>query len=223
MRYRRFIHTECHLVHLGIPTISEAQQITTSRYLNLTTIAVFMAGLTASIMSTSPLNTTDKVDTVAISTFFASLVFGVSSAILSLTAMTWKKSIVFVFIPHSLFLLSFFDSCANFRRKPCYHLPPWAYSLFDSSPMISLFLSVGLFAIGLCFLAFSSGQVSHCQRNLPFILILIASYPEHGDFLNNNLLFELRCAHDNRSSIMVPRRTMELQLSSQTGGTAPSG
>lgn len=67
----------------------------TSRYLDLTTIATFLSGVTASMLQLS-VDDTSGVVAIGVNTLlFSSLVFSIASAINSLLVIAWRKSVVY--------------------------------------------------------------------------------------------------------------------------------
>ena len=84
------------LYPLGIPMISVAQRNKTSRYFDMTTVATFLSGVTASMIQTTADDAGTTVGVLTNTFFFSSLVFSIGSAINSLLVISWRRSIVFV-------------------------------------------------------------------------------------------------------------------------------
>ena len=80
---------------LGIPTIFTYQHYQTARYLNMTTIATFLSGVTVSMIQLSSSQSTNAIDTATNALFFTSLVFSTCSAVTSLLVMSWRSSNVY--------------------------------------------------------------------------------------------------------------------------------
>ncbi|KAL5504830.1 hypothetical protein ACEPAH_7493 [Sanghuangporus vaninii] len=121
----------------GVPVISSAQEVRSTRYLNLTTIATFLSAVTAIFLPISA-EQPDGALNVAVNTFlFASLTFSIASAINSLLALSWLKAIV---------------------RDPHSYMPFGVTACLNSGPMISLVVAAALFVVGLCLFVFSSSQ-----------------------------------------------------------------
>lgn len=93
------VYPQSYLRISGIPMIGFAQQNKTSRYFDMTTIATFLSGVTASMIQVTA-SASDTATGVAANTFFfSSLVFSIGSAVNSLLVMSWRRSVVFVHFP----------------------------------------------------------------------------------------------------------------------------
>ncbi|KAL5504826.1 hypothetical protein ACEPAH_7489 [Sanghuangporus vaninii] len=121
----------------GIPAIQKAQNNMSSRYLNMTTIAFFLSGTTASMLQVTEDSSSSTLGVAVNSCLFSSLVFSVSSAVNSLLVSGWRTSIV---------------------RDPDSALPIWLKVWLNAGPMISLLVSGAFFAIGICLFVFTPGQ-----------------------------------------------------------------
>ncbi|KAL5521229.1 hypothetical protein ACEPAG_9152 [Sanghuangporus baumii] len=121
----------------GIPAIQKAQNNMSSRYLNMTTIAFFLSGTTASMLQVTEDSSSSTLGAAVNSCLFSSLVFSVSSAVNSLLVSGWRTSIV---------------------RDPDSALPVWLRVWLNAGPMISLLVSGAFFAIGICLFVFTPGQ-----------------------------------------------------------------
>ncbi|KAL5532156.1 hypothetical protein ACEPAF_5720 [Sanghuangporus sanghuang] len=121
----------------GIPAIQKAQNNMSSRYLNMTTIAFFLSGTTASMLQVTEDSSSSTLSVAVNSCLFSSLVFSVSSAVNSLLVGGWRTSIV---------------------RDPDSALPVWLRVWLNAGPMISLLVSGVFFAIGICLFVFTPGQ-----------------------------------------------------------------
>ncbi|KAL5483364.1 hypothetical protein ACEPAI_8595 [Sanghuangporus weigelae] len=121
----------------GIPAIQKAQNNMSSRYLNMTTIAFFLSGTTASMLQVTEDSSSRTLGAAVNSCLFSSLVFSVSSAVNSLLVSGWRTSIV---------------------RDPDSALPVWLRVWLNAGPMISLLVSGAFFAIGVCLFVFTPGQ-----------------------------------------------------------------
>ncbi|KAH8109981.1 hypothetical protein DFH11DRAFT_843897 [Phellopilus nigrolimitatus] len=121
----------------GVPIICSAQQYKSSRYLDMTTIATFLSGVTASMLQVSVNDSTNATGIAANTFFFSSLVFSIGSAVNSLLVMAWRRSVV---------------------REPDSVLPVWFSAWLSTGPMISLLISGVFFSVALCLFAFSLGQ-----------------------------------------------------------------
>ena len=90
------------IVHLstplsaGISMINTVQQNRTSGYLNMTTIAAFFSGVTASTLQFTFTETSSGLDNAVNTLLFSSLIFSIASAVNSLLVMSWKRSFVYV-------------------------------------------------------------------------------------------------------------------------------
>lgn len=83
--------------------IRTTQQNQTDRYLNLTTISIFLSAVTASTLQIEgPAVSSNAGLAVAVNTFlFSSLIFSTASAVQAMLAMSWLRSFVFVFSIYS--------------------------------------------------------------------------------------------------------------------------
>lgn len=128
-----------HFVDKGIPMIRTAQQNQTDRYLNLTTISIFLSAVTASTLQIEGQGFTSKAAlSVAVNSFlFSSLIFSTASAVQSMLAMAWLRSFV---------------------RLPRRHLPLWASTWLMEGPTVSLLIAGAFFSMGLVLFVFASKQ-----------------------------------------------------------------
>lgn len=76
--------------------IGTAQQNKTSRYFDMTTIATFLSGVTASMIQATVSDVDTAAGVAANTFFFSSLVFSIGSAVNSLLVMSWRRSVVLV-------------------------------------------------------------------------------------------------------------------------------
>ncbi|KAI6012979.1 hypothetical protein EDC04DRAFT_2904814 [Pisolithus marmoratus] len=106
-------------IEIGVPTISSHQQHAAANLLNLSTVATFFSGVTATTLQFSYSTTGGKLADVVNTLWFSSLVFSIAAAVNSLLGLTWKKAMY---------------------RSPG-HRVPWTYAfhVFFSSGM-SIFL-----------------------------------------------------------------------------------
>ncbi|KLO12960.1 hypothetical protein SCHPADRAFT_997701 [Schizopora paradoxa] len=122
-----------------IRSIKSVQNNGVQGYVNLTVIATFLSGVTASVIQiVGP--TTSGSSTLAIAvnvSLFSSLIFSTASAAQSLLAMIWMQSFV---------------------RLPEKSLPHVLYAWLHRGPLISLLVSGALFAVGLVIFVYSSKQ-----------------------------------------------------------------
>ncbi|KLO12463.1 hypothetical protein SCHPADRAFT_941218 [Schizopora paradoxa] len=128
-----------HFVEKGIPMIRTSQQNQTDRYLNITTISIFLSAVTASTLQIEGSGVSSKAGiAVAVNSFlFSSLIFSTASAVQSMVAMSWLRSFV---------------------RLPRRHLPLWALTWLMEGPTVSLLVAGAFFAIGLVLFVFASKQ-----------------------------------------------------------------
>ena len=82
------------LLFLGVPAIQAAQKSTISQYLQLTTVATFLAGVTASMLQVSTSENDSSPGPVTNTLFLMSLITSVGSALHSLLLIGWRRSIV---------------------------------------------------------------------------------------------------------------------------------
>lgn len=76
----------------GIPAVRFAQKHNADNLLNLSTIATFFSGVTATTAQYSFDKTGEPLQNVVNALFFGSLVLSISAAINSLLGLTWKKA-----------------------------------------------------------------------------------------------------------------------------------
>lgn len=134
------VHLE-KFIDKDIGTIKSVQKDEAESYANLTVIATFLSGVTASMLQiVNPAASGDSVLTIVVNTsLFSSLVFSTASAMQSLLAMMWLKSFV---------------------RLPERSLPHVVYAWLHRGPIISLLVAGALFAVGLVLFVYSSNQNS---------------------------------------------------------------
>ncbi|KAL5507607.1 hypothetical protein ACEPAH_7063 [Sanghuangporus vaninii] len=127
---KTFVDGLKHIAEKDIEKIREAQD---QRDQNLTTVATFLSGVTASTLQIT-IGDSDKALTTVINTlWFISLVFSTATAIYSLLSMIWRQSSVY---------------------RPNLALSTLADAIFHDGPVYALIAALLTFAIGLCLLAF---------------------------------------------------------------------
>ena len=135
--------------------LSDEKERTTTRYVNITTIATFFSSVTATTLQMSiTMNPGSTLWNVVNLFWFISLVFSVSSGVSSLLGMTWHKSKMCVCM-HSecawaLTVLPSYDG-----TRPPVLIRWW----FDKAPIVFLILSALTFIVGLNLFAYLSSQV----------------------------------------------------------------
>ncbi|KAL5485507.1 hypothetical protein ACEPAI_8149 [Sanghuangporus weigelae] len=127
---KTFVDGLKHIAEKDIEKIREAQD---QRDQNLTTVATFLSGVTASTLQITADDSDRALTTVINTLWFISLVFSTASAIYSLLSMIWRQSSVF---------------------RPDLALPTLINASFRDGPMYALIAALLTFAIGLCLLAF---------------------------------------------------------------------
>lgn len=93
-----YIRSHSHPRPSGIPLIRSVQNYKTERNLDMTTIATFLSGVTASMIQVTASATNTATGVAANTFFFSSLVFSIGSAVNSLLVMSWRRSLVLVHI-----------------------------------------------------------------------------------------------------------------------------
>ena len=119
-------------------SVVEDEERATTRYLTLTTIAIFFSSITATTLQFSYQQTTTRLDKSVNLLWFASLIFSISSGINSLLSMLWRRSIVWVqnINLHLTCILSFvFEGSQTLRP-----LDMWRYGLLKHRSPSSLSL-----------------------------------------------------------------------------------
>ena len=88
------LDTITHALHdfvgVGVPAIRFAQKSNGNNLLNLSTIATFFSGVTATTAQYSYASSESTLDWMTNLLFFGSLVLSISAAINSLLGLTWK-------------------------------------------------------------------------------------------------------------------------------------
>jgi len=124
-----------------IRTIKSVQKDEADSLVNLTVIATFLSGVTASMLQiVNPAASGGSTLAVAVNTaLFSSLVFSTGSAVQSLLVIMWMRSFV---------------------RLPEKSLPHLLHAWLLRGPIISLLVAGALFAVGLILFVYSSQQHS---------------------------------------------------------------
>ncbi|KAH8111553.1 hypothetical protein DFH11DRAFT_587736 [Phellopilus nigrolimitatus] len=133
----RYLREVSSIAEKELAALHLSQDFTTSRYLNLTTVATFFSSVTATTLQTSFGNTQTNIGSITNCFWFISLSFSVASAIYSLLVMTWKQSSV---------------------RPPKKLKPAWLVTWLMRGPMFCLIVSSAAFSAGICLLAFEADQ-----------------------------------------------------------------
>ncbi|PVG01421.1 WD40 repeat-like protein [Serendipita vermifera] len=122
----------------GVPAIRFAQKHNGNNLLNLSTIATFFSGVTATAAQYSFDQTESTLDNMVNLLFFGSLVLSISAAINSLLGLTWK---------HAMY------------RSPRHRVPWWVLIWIKRSPIVFMVVSVALFSTGLVCFCYSSQTI----------------------------------------------------------------
>ena len=72
--------------------IRRTQDISSQRYLNLTTVATFLSSVTATTLQITAGDQQSVLSIIMNTMWFTSLVFSTASAVYSLLIMTWRQS-----------------------------------------------------------------------------------------------------------------------------------
>ena len=75
--------------------IRRAQDFSSQRYLNLTTVATFLSSVTATTLQITAGDPQSVLSIIMNTMWFTSLVFSTASAVYSLLIMTWSRSLVY--------------------------------------------------------------------------------------------------------------------------------
>ncbi|KAF5368997.1 hypothetical protein D9758_002841 [Tetrapyrgos nigripes] len=124
-------------VEVGVPTIRFAQQHEAENLQNLSTVATFFSGVTATTLSLSVDNLDGPVSHVINLFWFISLVFSIAAAVNSLLGLTWKQAMY---------------------RSPGHRVPWWVLIWIKRSPLFFLVISAACFSAALCLFTYDSGQ-----------------------------------------------------------------
>ncbi|KAI6125837.1 WD40-repeat-containing domain protein, partial [Pisolithus croceorrhizus] len=126
-------------IEIGVPTISSHQQHAAANLLNLSTVATFFSGVTATTLQFSYSTTSGKLADIVNTLWFSSLVFSIAAAVNSLLGLTWKQAMY---------------------RSPGHRVPWWVSIWIKRSPLVFLVMSIASFSAGLMLFTYSSGQGS---------------------------------------------------------------
>lgn len=141
-------------IEIGVPTISSHQQHAAANLLNLSTVATFFSGVTATTLQFSYSTTGGKLANVVNTLWFSSLVFSIAAAVNSLLGLTWKKAMY---------------------RSPGHRVPWWVSIWIKRSPLVFLVMSIASFSAGLMLFTYSSGQGS-VTSTIITVLTVITSF-----------------------------------------------
>ena len=86
----------CCRLSSGIPLMRVKQKEFTWQYMNMTTIAIFFAGLTVAMLQYTFESTTSGIAITVNTLLFLSLVFSIASGALNLLVLAWRHSYVYV-------------------------------------------------------------------------------------------------------------------------------
>ncbi|KAH7345391.1 WD40-repeat-containing domain protein [Rhizoctonia solani] len=124
-------------IDVGVPTIRFSQKHTATGLQNLSTVATFFSGVTATTLQVSYEETDTVRQNIVNGLWISSLVFSIASAINSQLAYHWRA--------------------AMYRSPRCY-VPWWVSIWITRTPLFFLVGSVIAFSAGLCVFTYSSGQ-----------------------------------------------------------------
>ncbi|QRW18765.1 WD repeat protein [Rhizoctonia solani] len=124
-------------IDVGVPTIRFSQKHTATGLQNLSTVATFFSGVTATTLQFSFEAHNDAVQNLVNGLWISSLVFSIASAINSQLAYHWRA--------------------AMYRSPRCY-VPWWVSIWITRTPLFFLVGSVIAFSAGLCVFTYSSDQ-----------------------------------------------------------------
>ncbi|CAE7180293.1 unnamed protein product [Rhizoctonia solani] len=124
-------------IDVGVPTIRFSQKHTATGLQNLSTVATFFSGVTATTLQFSFESTTTVPQNIVNGLWISSLVFSIASAINSQLAYHWRA--------------------AMYRSPRCY-VPWWVSIWITRTPLFFLVGSVIAFSAGLCVFTYSSSQ-----------------------------------------------------------------
>ncbi|KAG8750778.1 hypothetical protein FRC11_010066, partial [Ceratobasidium sp. 423] len=124
-------------IDVGVPTIRFSQKHTATGLQNLSTVATFFSGVTATTLQFSYEAHDETIQNLVNGLWISSLVFSIASAINSQLAYHWRA--------------------AMYRSPRCY-VPWWVSIWITRTPLFFLVGSVIAFSAGLCVFTYSSGQ-----------------------------------------------------------------
>ncbi|KAF8595381.1 WD40 repeat-like protein [Ceratobasidium sp. AG-I] len=124
-------------IEVGVPTIRFSQKHTATGLQNLSTVATFFSGVTATTLQVSYEETGSPLPDLVNALWISSLVFSIASAINSQLAYHWR---------------------AAMYRSPRSYVPWWVAIWITRTPLFFLVGSVIAFSAGLCVFTYSSHQ-----------------------------------------------------------------
>ncbi|CAE6415966.1 unnamed protein product [Rhizoctonia solani] len=124
-------------INVGVPTIRFSQKHTATGLQNLSTVATFFSGVTATTLQFSFEANDNPIQNLVNGLWISSLVFSIASAINSQLAYHWRA--------------------AMYRSPRCY-VPWWVSIWITRTPLFFLVGSVIAFSAGLCVFTYSSQQ-----------------------------------------------------------------
>ncbi|CAE6461644.1 unnamed protein product, partial [Rhizoctonia solani] len=124
-------------IEVGVPTIRFSQKHTATGLQNLSTVATFFSGVTATTLQFSFESHDNVAQNLVNGLWITSLVFSIASAINSQLAYHWR---------------------AAMYRSPRSYVPWWVSIWITRTPLFFLVGSVIAFSVGLCVFTYSSSQ-----------------------------------------------------------------
>ncbi|KAH7322145.1 hypothetical protein B0J17DRAFT_772855 [Rhizoctonia solani] len=124
-------------IEVGVPAIRYSQERTATHLQNLSTVATFFSGVTATTIQVSFELHGDVLQDLLNALWIGSLAFSIASAINSQLAYHWREAV--------------------YRSPRCY-VPWWVLIWIVYTPLFFLVISAIAFLIGLCVFTYSSAQ-----------------------------------------------------------------
>ena len=142
---------------VGMSSIVTDQTNDLNRYHNITTVATFLAGVTATILQFTYEKNGSAIAIAVNTALFASIVLSMASVSSSLMVVAWKRTCMWV-----LELTINDQNMANgiISRPPESVLPRTLANTLTKGPSFYLTVSGMLFTLAVCLFSLSSSQVS---------------------------------------------------------------
>ncbi|CAE6502280.1 unnamed protein product [Rhizoctonia solani] len=141
-------------IDVGVPTIRFSQKHTAAGLQNLSIVATFFSGVTATTLQSSFQAHGDPLSDLVNALWISSLIFSIASAINSQLAYRW--------------------SVAMYRSPKCY-VPWWVSVWITRTPLLFLVGSVIAFSVGLCVFTYSSDQTRAVKAVVTSFTVITSS------------------------------------------------
>ncbi|KDN36121.1 hypothetical protein RSAG8_11068, partial [Rhizoctonia solani AG-8 WAC10335] len=156
-------------IDVGVPTIRFSQKHTATGLQNLSTVATFFSGVTATTLQFSFEAKDNVAQNLVNGLWISSLVFSIASAINSQLAYHWRA--------------------AMYRSPRCY-VPWWVSIWITRTPLFFLVGSVIAFSAGLCVFTYSSSQAAAVSAVVTTFTVVTSSALSPTEQLQRNAKFK---------------------------------